>query len=264
LTITEPTVAIIGEITALKTTEQLRLSYDASYYLTTTVLADGHTTFTTVDAVGAEADINFTPDGNVGIKTAAPGTALEVTGTTTTTAAIVSDLATANTEVVSPSATGLLTTLATDDIGDIAFTLSGGMTYVSTEGLMTIGTGGTFERLNEGAIAYTGAHLHDFTHDDGRLTYTGTNTKHFTIDISINIEGEESNQRVEIQLYKDGALITEIKDRHDFTAVDTDDSVGFTWLLTMATNEYVEIHGTSDVDADEFTVLGGSMVISQH
>ena len=155
-------------------------------------------------------------------------------------------------------------TLATDDIGDIAFTLSGAMTYISTEGLMTIGTGGTFERLNEGAIAYTGSHLHDFTHDDGRLTYTGTNTKHFTIDISINIEGEESNQRVEIQLYKDGALITEIKDRHDFTAVDTDDSVGFTWLLEMATNEYVEIHGTSDTNADEFTVLGGSMVISQH
>ena len=264
LTITEPTVAIIGEITALKTTEQLRLSYDASYYLTTTVLADGHTTFTTVDAVGAEADINFTPDGNVGIKTAAPGTALEVTGTTTTTAAIVSDLATANTEVVSPSATGLLTTLATDDIGDIAFTLSGGMTYVSTEGLMTIGTGGTFERLNEGAIAYTGSHLHDFTHSDGRLTYTGANTKHFTINISINIEGEESNQRVTLRLYKDGALITEIEDRHDFTAVDTDDSVGFTWLVEMATNEYVEVWGTSDVDADEFTVLGGSMVISQH
>jgi len=190
--------------------------------------------------------------------------AVTVTGTTTTTAAIVSDLATGDTEVVSPDATGLLVTLATDEIGDIAFTLSGGMAYVSTAGLMTINTGGTYERLNEGAIAYTGTHLHDFTHDDGRLTYTGTNTKHFTINISINIEGEESNQRVEIQLYKDGALITEIKDRHDFTAVDTDDSVGFTWLLEMATNEYVEIHGTSDVDADEFTVLGGSMVISQH
>jgi len=174
------------------------------------------------------------------------------------------DLKTATTTVLTPTSTGNVDTLETDDIGDIAFTLSGAMTYVSTEGLMTIGTGGTFERLNEGAIAYTGSHLHDFTHDDGRLTYTGTNTKHFTINISINIEGEESNQRVEIQLYKDGALITEIKDRHDFTAVDTDDSVGFTWLLDMATNEYVEIHGTSDVNADEFTVLGGSMVISQH
>ena len=174
------------------------------------------------------------------------------------------DLKTSTTTVLTPTSTGNVDTLETDDIGDIAFTLSGGMTYVSTEGLMTIGTGGTFERLNEGNIAYTGAHLHDFTHDDGRLTYTGTNTKCFTINISINIEGEEANQRVEIQLYKDGALITEIKDRHDFTAVDTDDSVGFTWLLDMATNEYVEIHGTSDVNADEFTVLGGSMVISQH
>jgi len=174
------------------------------------------------------------------------------------------DLKTSTTTVLTPTSAGNVDTLETDDIGDIAFTLSGAMTYVSTEGLMTIGTGGTFERLNEGAIAYTGLHLHDFTHSDGRLTYTGTNTKHFTINVRINIEGEEDNQRVAIQLYQDGALIAATNDQHDFTAVDTDDSIGFTWLVEMATNEYVELHGTSDVNADEFTVLGGSMVISQH
>ena len=244
------TVAVTGNITALKTTEQLRLSYDASYYLTTTVLADGHTTFTTVDAVGAEADINFTPDGNVGIKTAAPGTALEVTGTITSTDIIIPSFASPTSPVVYSKSTGELDTLATDDIGDIAFTLSGAMTYVSTEGLMTIGTGGTFERLNEGAIAYTGAHLHDFTHDDGRLTYTGTNTKHFTINVRINIEGDENAQLVQLQLYKDGALIAATNDQHDYVVQDTDDSVGFTWLVEMATNEYVEVHGTSDTNAD--------------
>ena len=75
---------VTGAITALKTTEQFRLSYDAANYMTFTLAADGHTTIATVDeGVGVEADINFNPDGNVGIKTAAPSTALEVTGRVT-------------------------------------------------------------------------------------------------------------------------------------------------------------------------------------
>ena len=177
---------------------------------------------------------------------------------------IVTNLATSNITVATFTSTGKLDTLETADIGDIAISHSGGMTYVSTPGTQTIGTGGTFERLNEGAIAYTGAHLHDFTHDDGRLTYTGTNTKHFVIQYGYNIEGDETAQLVQLQLYKDGALIPATNDQHDYTAVDTDGSIGFVWLLEMATDAYVEVHGTSDTSADTFLLHGGSMVISQH
>ncbi len=174
------------------------------------------------------------------------------------------DLKTASTTVLTPTSTGNVDTLSTADIGDIAIEESGGMTYVSTPGTQTIGTGGTFERLNEGAIAYTGSHLHDFTHSDGRLTYTGTNTKYFKVQVSFNIEGDETAQLVQIQLFKDGALIPATNDQHDYTAVDTDDTVGFVWLLEMATNEYVEVHGTSDTNGDTFFINNGSMVISQH
>jgi len=73
-------VEVAGRVSALLATEQLRLSYDATNYLTAVLLDDGHTTFTTVDPDGAEADINLNPDGNVGIKTAAPSVALDVTG----------------------------------------------------------------------------------------------------------------------------------------------------------------------------------------
>jgi hypothetical protein len=76
---------VTGGIRATKTTEQLRLAYDATNYLTVTLADDGHTSVVTVDPDGAEADINFNPDGNVGIKTADPSTALEVTGTVTAT-----------------------------------------------------------------------------------------------------------------------------------------------------------------------------------
>ncbi len=186
-------------------------------------------------------------------------------GSITITDSLVLDyLATPNTVVLTPTSTGFIDTLETADIGEIALTESGGMSYVSTSGTQTIGTGGTFERLNEGAIAYTGSHLHDFTHSDGRLTYTGTVTKHFTVQVSYNIEGDETAQLVQIQLFKDGALIAATNDQHDYTAVDTDDTVGFVWLLEMATNEYVEVHGTSDANGDTFYLHNGSMVISQH
>ena len=70
-----------GKISTVVTTEQMRLGYDATNYLTVTLADDGHTTIATVDPDGAEADINFTPDGNVGVKTAAPASTLDVTGT---------------------------------------------------------------------------------------------------------------------------------------------------------------------------------------
>ena len=100
--------AIIGttltgsaKLSTIATTEQFRLGYDATNYLTIVLLADGHTTFTTVDSVGAEADINFAPDGNVGIKTAAPSTALEVTGVVTISGGIILSTATTTAMLVS-------------------------------------------------------------------------------------------------------------------------------------------------------------------
>jgi len=80
LTITEATVAVAGKIMATKVTEQMRLGYDGTNYATWTVAADGALTLVTVDATAAEGDINFNPDGLVGIKTAVPTVELDVTG----------------------------------------------------------------------------------------------------------------------------------------------------------------------------------------
>lgn len=74
------TITGTGKISTLLTTEQFRLSYDATNYATWTVAADGALTIATVDASAAEGDINFNPDGYVGIKTAVPATELDVTG----------------------------------------------------------------------------------------------------------------------------------------------------------------------------------------
>ena len=62
----------------LNTSTQLKLSYDATNYATFDIAADGMLTITTVDPDGAEADIILAPDGNVGIGTTSPATALDV------------------------------------------------------------------------------------------------------------------------------------------------------------------------------------------
>ena len=169
-----------------------------------------------------------------------------------------------NITVLSPTSTGFIDTLETADIGKIAIDHSGGMSYVSTSGTQTIGTGGTFERLNEGAIAYTASHLHSFTHSDGRLTYTGTNTKHFDIAVYVNIESDEAAALVEIILAKGGATISGTEMRHDYRATDTDAVLSFGWLLELATNEYIEVFGTSDTNGDTFFVHNLQMIINEH
>ena len=74
------TITGSDKISTISTSEQFKLGYDATNYMSVLLLDDGHTTFTTVDPDGAEADINFAPDGNVGIKTVDPTVELDVTG----------------------------------------------------------------------------------------------------------------------------------------------------------------------------------------
>ena len=141
---------------------------------------------------------------------------------------------------------------------------SGGLVYVSTLGTQTIGTGGTFERLNEGAIAYTADHLADFTHDDGRMTYTGTITKHFKIGVNVTIESDEVAALLQIRLAKGGSTIAGTTMQRDFTAQNTDGSWGFCWILELATNEYLEVFGTSDTNGDTFVLHNLTMCIGEH
>jgi len=74
------TITGTGKLSTLVATEQLRLSYDAANYATWTVAADGALTLVTVDESATEGDINFNPDGYVGVKTAVPTVEFDVTG----------------------------------------------------------------------------------------------------------------------------------------------------------------------------------------
>ncbi len=166
--------------------------------------------------------------------------------------------------LLSPTSTGEVDTTETADIGDVALNHSGAFIFVTTEGTQTIGTGGTFERLNEGNIAYGADDLADFTHDDGRLTYTGTVTKHFAVSVNVTIESDEVAALIQIRLAKGGTTIANSNMQANFSVQDNDDSWGFCWVLPLATNEYIEVFGTSDTNGDTFVLHNLTMCVDQH
>lgn len=148
--------------------------------------------------------------------------------------------------------------------GTIVTERAGGMTYISTSGIQTIGTGGTFERLNEGNIAYTDAHLYGFTHDDGRLTYTGTPTIHVTIVATLAIQSGETAQVCNFRIAKDGTTIAATNMPITFVSTTTQRGVVLTWMDEVATDSYYELFGTSDTNADTFDVLNAVFRVIKH
>lgn len=140
---------------------------------------------------------------------------------------------------------------------------SGG-SWISTPGTQTIGTGGTFERLNEGNIAYTGFHLHEFTQSDGRLTYTSARTISVTIQCVLSVESGEVTQEIDFRLAKGGSTVAGTNTEVTFTAVNNNASVGLLWMDDMAQNEYWEVWGTSDANGDEFDINSMTFIITKH
>jgi hypothetical protein len=139
-----------------------------------------------------------------------------------------------------------------------------GATYLSTPGTQTIGTGGTFERLYEGAMAYTAGIISGFTESNGRLTYIGDDVDNFIVLCSMTISAGEAAQVVQIRIAKNGTTIAATNMIYTFTATILDAAVGVNWILELNTNDYIEIWGTSDTNADEFTIQSLTMSIFRH
>jgi len=134
--------------------------------------------------------------------------------------------------------------------------------YVSTSGTQTIDSNATFERLNEGAIAYTTAHLENFTHSDGRLVYTGATTRHFFVSAALTVQSGETAQLCRFRVAEGGVTVAGSEQSMDFTSQTKNQGRGLLWIVELATNEYIEIFGTSDTDADTFDIV--KMVITVH
>lgn len=133
--------------------------------------------------------------------------------------------------------------------------------HISTPGTVSIGTGGTYQKVAGGAIVYTGEHLEDFHEDvDGRLTYIGVATKEFLVSAAGSIESGEIAQLVNVAVAQDGSEIANSDVQADFSAVSNHTPFALEWFVTMATGSYIEIFVTSNTNGDD--VIFHSLVVT--
>ena len=136
---------------------------------------------------------------------------------------------------------------------------AGGVMYISTPGTQPIATGGTFQKIDGGAIAYTAGHLENFVHADGKLTYTGKTAQHIAAFASVSIESGENAQTVKLRIAKNGTSIAGSEMERDFTAVNRHSAIPLCWCEELARNDYIEVFTTSTLDNDD--IIFNNMVV---
>ena len=102
------------------------------------------------------------------------------------------------------------------------------------------------------------------TESDGRLTYTGTPTIHATIIANVSIEADEVAQVVQLRLAENGTTIAGTNMTREFETQNKDSCIGLNWLIELATNDYIEVYGTSDEDGDTFQVNNLTLTVVKH
>lgn len=134
-----------------------------------------------------------------------------------------------------------------------------GQSYISTGGTMTVTTAETFEKVQGGSIAFTGVHLEHFTESNGRLTYNGSPTKDMHLTVSGKWESGETAQDVQMVMAHNGTIHPWSTVGQTFTAQNAHAPISLTCIITMETNDYLEIYATSDTNGDE--IIFDNMII---
>jgi hypothetical protein len=148
--------------------------------------------------------------------------------------------------------------------GNITHDHAGGVMHVSTGGTFQITTGGTFEKIEGGAIVYSSDHLDNFNETtDGRLTYTGTTTKHFSVAVYSSVESGEVSQVIMIRLAESGTDIAGTEKAQDYSNQNSHNDISTGYIVELATSEYLEVFITSDQDTDDVIIHNVIMVVSE-
>lgn len=137
------------------------------------------------------------------------------------------------------------------------YTDSYGTYYVSSSAATTISNTTAHFKV---AGTTTAGPLSQFTHTDNRLTYTGTPTQVFHVDVAISMTSASANQVIEFAIFKNGTLETgsEIQ-RKQGTATDVA-ALALDFMVSMATNDYVEVYVKNTTSATNVTA--DKMVVS--
>lgn len=127
--------------------------------------------------------------------------------------------------------------------GQAIFAPSYGEFYITTSIATTCPLADTYYKVSG---TTTADEIQGFTHSNGRLTYTGTGTRIFLVSVAISVSSDTNNVVLSTQVYINGVAHTaSLIQRKIATAGDVGAQAIVT-LLTLTTDDYIEIYIASD------------------
>ena len=93
----------------------------------------------------------------------------------------------------------------------------------------------------------------DFTHTNGRLTYTGPTDQHLHVASTISFMTAGSNKVISFYLAKNGSVIAGSKTSRKIGTGSDVGSIALHWDLMVSENDYVEIWVENETDNTNLT-----------
>jgi hypothetical protein len=131
-----------------------------------------------------------------------------------------------------------------------------GSCYISTPAETTI-SGATTPTKAAGTT--TELATNGFSHTDNRLTYTGTPTLKFVVNGLVSAtKASGTSADIRYAIAKNGTIVTGCSVSRNTTST-AEGAMGFGGIITLATNDYVEIWVENLTNSDNLTVQEGSL-----
>lgn len=127
----------------------------------------------------------------------------------------------------------------------------------------TISVTGTYVKANITTTA--GSVLGRFTHTANRLTYTGSKTRVFDIDAMVTTTSTTDGNQIATKIYKNGVAVAgsrAIGTARVSGGVNRANNIKPQSIISLSTNDYIEIYITNLTNTDSVTVTDFNLIIN--
>jgi len=134
--------------------------------------------------------------------------------------------------------------------------------YVSTPAATTITSAGTFYVL---AGTTTEIDITLFTHTSpGRLVYTGTVARDFFVTAMFSFTSSANNILAKARIAKNGTTIAGSEQQFFKTTGSDTKTLATQYIVSLATNDYIEVFVTCDSAGSTMTAQTGTLIINEN
>lgn len=124
-----------------------------------------------------------------------------------------------------------------------------GEMYISSTSLTTVVATPTFTKI---AGTYTAGELENFTHSAGTLTYTGTDTKKFHVDVSMSGDSNATDV-FHFRVAKNGTSVAKTEIDRRISGAQDVGAMALHGIIELSTNDTVEVQVANDGGSADIT-----------